>query len=495
MEDNNNIGELFRTKLAGLDKEPNDALWNAIEKDLDKRKKRKTLFWFFSSVVFIGILSAVLVLNQNNQDKNSDNNSKKETVLAKEIKQKDGIQGNKADKTSKSTSSNPLKITKNKSSESSETTSINKTRTEKLVKQSSKLIVSTEEKEEYEVIKKYKVIIKKNTTVTKVKKNSDTKTPVKPNKVVQKNSPKRNYTKKKNGLAETKKTAETTPSNKALETVDNNENVKKVTENEGSLLIKKADTIKEPTIHNTSKKKTTVKREFKKDSTNYVEELNPDFYFTVFYGPTIFGALAGESMINPSFTNLAKSHPITSFYGFYAKTMYNKIGFRAGISKINLEMLTRLNKNQMIQNYSNIELNSNTSVVTINNTFKGADEVDLIQKISFYELPLEFNYSILKNDKKFGLDFFSGFSLMIRDENSLYLSSNEIKNLNIGLQKNISSVNISYTLGLNLNYKLNKKFLIDFNPIFKYYPSLFKEQGNTSKPFSFSVQPGLTYKF
>ncbi len=494
MEDNKNIGELFRTKLAGLDKEPNDGLWNAIEKDLDKRKKRKTLFWFISSVAFIGILSFILVLNQNNQGKNSDNNLKKETVLAKEIKQKDGIQGNKADKTSKLNSSNPLKITRNKSSESSETTSLNKSRTEKLIKQSSKLIVSTDEKEEYEVIKKYKVVIKKTTTVTKVNKNSNTKTQIKPNKVVQKSSPKGNHIKKKSELAETKKTA-ASPSNKALDTVNSNESIKKITENEGSVLIKKTDTIKEPTIDNTSKKKTTVKREFKKDSTNYVEELNPDFYFTVFYGPTIFGSLSGESMINPSFTNLAKSHPITSFYGFYAKTMYNKIGFRAGISKINLEMSTRLNKNQMIQNYSNIELNSNTSVVTINNTFKGDDEVDLIQKISFYELPLEFNYSILKNDKKFGLDVFSGFSLMIRDENRLYLSSNEIKNLNIGLQKNISSVNISYTLGLNLNYKLNEKFLIDFNPIFKYYPSLFKEQGNTSKPYSFSVQPGLTYKF
>jgi hypothetical protein len=494
MENKKEIGEIFRTKLSNLDKMPNDNLWSSIEKDLDKRKKRRILFWFIPSIVMIGILSSVMVLNQNRQDTNCDTSSKKETVLAKEKKQKILIQAKKVDKTSKSTNSNPVLITKNKSSETSETTTIKKSRTEKLIKQSTKLIVSTDEIEEYEVIKKYKVVIKKTKIVTKINKKSNSKTPIKPNRVVQKNSKKGNYTKKGNRLTDTKKTSIAT-NKKTLDTINNNENIKKATENESSLLNKKADTIKEPLIDGNSKKKTTLKREYKEGSSNYEEELNPDFYLTIFYGPTIFGSLSGDSMINPSFTNLSKSHPITSFYGFYLKTMYNKIGFRAGISKINLEMSTRLNKNQMIQNYTNIELNSNTTVVTINNAFNGSEKVDLVQKFSYYELPLEFNYSIQKDESKIGLDVFSGFSVMIRDKNSIYLSSKEIKNLNIGFEKNVASLNISYNIGLNLNYKLNEKFQIDFNPIFKYYLSSFKEKDNTSKPYSFSIQPGLTYKF
>jgi hypothetical protein len=494
MENKKDIGEIFRMKLSNLDKMPSDDLWRAIEKDLDKRKKRRILFWFIPSILIIGILSSLIVLNQNKQEKNSGNNSKKETVLAKEKKQKNSISGKIVDKTSKLTNSNLKIIAKDKNSELRETTTIKKSRTEKLIKQSSKLIFSTDEIEEYEVIKKYKVVIKKTTIVTKTNKNLNSKTQIKPNVPVQKNTQKGNHTKKGNRLTETKITSKAT-NKKTLDTINNNEDIKKATENESSSLYIKVDTVKQPLIDTTSKKKITVKREYKKGLSYYGEKLNPNFYFTIFYGPTVFGSLSGGSMINPSFANLSKSHPITSFYGFYLKTMYNKIGFRAGISKINLEMSTRLNKSQIIQNYTNIELNNITTVVTINDTFNGSEKVDLVQKLSFYELPLEFNYTIQKDERKIGLDVFSGFSIMIIDKNSIYLSSKEVKKINIGFEKNISSLNISYNLGLNLYYNLNKKFQIDFNPIFKYYLSSFKEKDNSSKPYSLSIQPGLTYKF
>jgi hypothetical protein len=42
--------------------------------------------------------------------------------------------------------------------------------------------------------------------------------------------------------------------------------------------------------------------------------------------------------------------------------------------------------------------------------------------------------------------------------------------------------------------KLNDKFGLDINPLFKYYLSTFKENGD-AKPYSFSLQTGVNYKF
>ncbi|MNQ56499.1 hypothetical protein D3C85_706230 [compost metagenome] len=210
----------------------------------------------------------------------------------------------------------------------------------------------------------------------------------------------------------------------------------------------------------------------------------------IFYGPAIFGSLNSESMINPTLNNLSKSHPITSHYGIYVKNMYDRIGFRAGFSKINLKISTRLDQN-LITNFNNIALKSD---VNIQQTFGNSNNIDLVQKLSYYELPMEFNYAIIKNETKIGMDVFTGFSFLILDKNQLYLKSENVSMQHIGEAKNISGVNISYNLGLSISYKLNDKFGLDINPLFKYYLSTFKENGD-AKPYSFALQTGVNYKF
>lgn len=354
------------------------------------------------------------------------------------------------------------------------------------------MIVSTDEYEESEVIKKYKVVIQKNKTTSKINKNSNLEVVKKTHRSVAKKQIKqKNDLKKKKSL---KNNSKVVSNIKTLNIENNNTEIKQTNiETEKFLIPILTDTIKKININSNPKKNSIVKREYKKGSFSPEDEFKPNYYVSLFYSPTIFGSLTGESMLNPDLSNLSRSHPLTSFYGFYFKTMYNKIGFRVGVSKINLKISTRLKPNQLIPNYKNIELNSNNTAVSINNTFNGSKQVDLIQQLSFYELPMEFNYSIIKNESDLGIDIFSGFSTMILDQNILYLSSEQIKNLNIGYAKNISGVNISYNLGLGLNYKITEKFQLDFNPIFKYYLTSFKENNNP-KPYSFSIQSGLTYK-
>jgi hypothetical protein len=64
MEVKKDIGKAFREKLDSLDRQPGDALWNAISTDLDKQKKKKSpflwLYIFSSSLVAIMLMVYVL---------------------------------------------------------------------------------------------------------------------------------------------------------------------------------------------------------------------------------------------------------------------------------------------------------------------------------------------------------------------------------------------------------------------------------------------------
>ncbi|MBF4506670.1 hypothetical protein IRZ83_08315 [Flavobacterium sp. JLP] len=83
---------------------------------------------------------------------------------------------------------------------------------------------------------------------------------------------------------------------------------------------------------------------------------------------------------------------------------------------------------------------------------------------------------------------------MLLDKNQLFLESEKVAKQQIGEAKNISGINFSYNLGIGISYKLNDKFNLDINPLFKYYLSTFKESGD-AKPYSFSLQSGVSYKF
>jgi hypothetical protein len=520
MENRTEIGKAIKNKLADLDKSPNDFVWSKIETDLNKKRNKRILSWIIPSVIAVALLSTVLYFNLGAQDKaqKQEISTKKETnsgvsVQSNQISQDSDSKSNKvSDQLNQNPDSKPNQVSgqkpnqksspKQQKSEPDKVTTIKKSKTVKLVKESSKLVTSTNEYEEYEVVKKYKVIIKKEQVTTKpiklgaVKKTTkpsiskNTSTSVKTNKSLKGNSNKTTKPSKKNKTKKTKSNPFIAEKPKSTNT-QKDTLAPKNTENSPKTIETKIDTIaKMDSIK--VKRNTTPKREYKKTIYNtQKDESDPDFTVAIFYGPVISGSLNNASMISPSIDNLSKSHPITSHYGVYVKTMYDRIGFRAGFSKINLKTSTRLDKDQLIPNYTNIELKSQ---INIKETFSGSNEVDLLQKLSYYELPMEFDYAIKKDESKIGMDVFTGFSFLILDKNQLSLKSEKVSMQQIGEAKNISGVNFSYNLGIGISYKLNEKFNLDINPLFKYYLSSFKENGD-AKPYSFSLQSGVSYKF
>ncbi|TDW49798.1 hypothetical protein EV144_102221 [Flavobacterium sp. 270] len=489
MENRNEIGTTIKDKLALLDKKPSDKLWASIESDLNKKRKRRILFWLIPSLLTAVVLTSAFFFIEFDQEKDNLSNDKQKQITTQQNPSKVSI----TNTTSKVAVSKTKTNTKGTEEQSTETTTIKKSRTEKLIKESKKLILSTDEYEEYEVVKKYKVIVKKKQTTTTHKTSFPkiAKTTKKPYKA----PINKNKINKKKPLNKPKKSTPF-PATKATDSINDKIFSKEIGKSDKILpsITEEIKVTEKDSAVEKPKRQTTPKREYvKRDYPQQKESSDAEYSVSAFYGPALFGSLSNQSMVNPILSNRSKGHPITSHYGFYFKSMYNKLGFRVGVSKINLKITTSLDQNQLITNYNNITLKYYSSEM-INNEFKNSGPVDLEQKLSYYEMPLEFNYALKKDESPFGIEVFTGFSILILDDNKLFLSSDKIKNKQIGKVKSISETNLSYNLGLGLNYKLTEKIQLDFNPIFKYYLTTFNE-GNASKPYSLSIQSGVTYKF
>ncbi|WP_166922839.1 hypothetical protein [Flavobacterium poyangense] len=489
MDNRTEIGKIIKSKLAELDKTPSDFVWSKIETDLNKKRKRRMIYWAIPAIIAAFLFSTSLYVFSNFQD----TKQRQEANKTKESQ-------SKKVKTDQNSDPKSTLVQIQQKSEPDETTTIKRSKTIKLVKQSSKLITTTKEYKEYEVVKKYKVIVRTNHVVTKpvtpITANKKQKREVnkslavvgkvtQPSKKVSKKTPKA-LKSGNNKKTEKKSTAVEIP----LIKTDTEDPLKNTTPSEPLQIETKIDTV--PKTDTLNLKKKTKKREYKKtDYKNTKEDLHPDFTLSVLYGPALFGSLNSKSLISPTMDDLDKTHPITSHYGIYLKTMFNRIGFRTGFSKINLKITTRLDQNVLISNYDNIILKNQINTKEL---FKGSENVDLLQKLSYYEFPMEFYYAVKKDESKIAIDTFTGFSFLFLDKNELYMKSEKVSRQTIGEVKNISGVNISYDLGLELSYKLTDRFTLGINPIFKYYLSTFKENAE-AKPYSFSLQSGIGYKF
>ena len=159
MRKNNDLGKYISDKLDSINQSPREDLWDKIELDLEKKKKRRTLFLYFS-LLTIGIATTALFLNLDfNNSKVKETNPKINTPL---------------NETSESTTNTFINYTNDKETdyrEISKSDSITKSNFEQL--SNSKSIVSeTEDYIIYKEVSIYKIYKEKKTDV--IKKNTIT---------------------------------------------------------------------------------------------------------------------------------------------------------------------------------------------------------------------------------------------------------------------------------------------------------------------------------
>ena len=121
------------------------------------------------------------------------------------------------------------------------------------------------------------------------------------------------------------------------------------------------------------------------------------------------------------------------------------------------------------------------------------NNVKIIQNFDLFEIPLMVKYKIL--DKKLGINISGGLSPAYLINNNTILQVDEDK-YDIGNSSNLNTMIFNTSISLGLNYALSKKLALKMEPNFKYSLSPINKNSQFDyHPYYFSWFTGLSYKF
>ncbi len=185
-----------------------------------------------------------------------------------------------------------------------------------------------------------------------------------------------------------------------------------------------------------------------------------------------------------------------------AKNMDAEYAFDAG-------KVTYFSNNVQFEN-GNMAMNGTAGVIAFNSTPKGAelsgnfesvnDKTNLLvpggefsQVFEFLEVPLLVRYRIL--DARLGVELMTGVTTGFLVGNNAYID-NQYGLQNIGKTEDISTVNLSGTVGVGTSFALGKQLSLALEPRFNYYFNSINRNPDVSfKPYRIGIYTGLTYEF
>ena len=499
MENRQNIGKLFNDKLNNLDKEPGDAVWQSISEDLDKKKKRRILYFFFASMAAAALIGLGFYFSINGLDSVKSNMTPKSS-----IKNSVNHIAMPVDSSSTATTVDTIN-SQTQSYTQTDTVFKNKKTSRTKASVTKKLIRSTADTDEYEVVTRYKIYVKKTgrkTVTTKTTTVKNTVKGTKTKKVIAKKkigktaatvSKAKILTKKpyaKKVFQSKAKKAEPSEKENSQSTADKPEHVTQLdtTAIETTFETKAIDSciIAIPTSDTVNKKK---KREYKKSTIVPEKEKTMKIYLTAFAGPTYYNSISKGSSLLKAGTESTTKGNINYSFGVYGRVMFGEqFGLRIGLGKTTLGYTTRTPNPDKI---GNLYVNSSLYNGYFEEYFKDSGKIELTQKLEYFELPVE-AYYILQAGKKIGIDIFGGFSTYVLLNDSVKAESANRESISIGKSSNVSEAPFALNLGTVFNYKLNPNLQVDLSPVAQYQIGSFK-QDTGFRPFVFSIQTGLTY--
>jgi len=235
---------------------------------------------------------------------------------------------------------------------------------------------------------------------------------------------------------------------------------------------------------------------------------------STFAAPVFYKNIGNGNELSNQLSNNGTSSEVTLSYGVkIAYEISNRFKIRTGISKIDInqniqdisysptamsagfENISTVEDNVEIRDNSpetpdsglpNFGMNGDNSLST--SVFTPGE---INQQFGYIEIPLEIEYVLI--DNKFGLNIIGGGSSLFLDNNRVQLISGETKT-DLGEATNINSTSFSTNIGVGMDYKLNDKFSINVEPIFKYQINTFDKVDNV-QPVNFGVYSGISYRF
>ncbi|GEP49472.1 hypothetical protein FNO01nite_01440 [Flavobacterium noncentrifugens] len=507
MENKKDIGQAFKDRLNELETAPKDAIWQSIDRDLDKKRKRRIAFFLMSGATAFFILVCSIWLLKGNQKPEVSPAFQNESHL---ISTENTVQNPETDT-----------VFKNKILRKSQSTT------------SKKLVNSTEEVDEYEIVTRYKIYVKKTKNIilskkivwpnskktekennkkalpafskaskSKIQKNKKTGS----SKLFLKSGKFKSHSGKniKNGkhqkLANSKKNRVQSAKSKEKIAPNNTQNDKELTseipkqieETVSEILQQTAlDSACVETTDTVSKKKKRILKE-RPEAKPQQEENNDQVFISVYVGPEYYNTLSKSSPLLKNGINFDKKGSINLNYGMYVRGMYNeKLGLRFGIVKTDTKFTTTIQNDTgsawALSNTSIQDFNINED--TFKNYFSESEKIDLIQKVNYLEFPLE-AYYVIQDENKIGMDGFAGFSTYFLTQNKVFAASSSQSSIEIGEAKNMKKVGFSLNVGLILHYKLNDSLRLEAMPFLKYQV----KSADGFSPLMVSLQAGLSYK-
>jgi superfamily II DNA helicase RecQ len=447
MKNNKDIGEVVKDQLESYELTPGDHVWKGIQRDLDRKKKRKVLaFWLFGGGLLVGLLGGFWV----NYLTNDCDETTLETVVTinptlDRDKESYNSNSNESVRLHETTDSNDKDLDNDKLTENRE---------------SSNSVVSTGSKGSNLKLKQ-----SKSTTQNSNKNLSYY------------DFMKDNSTDSGTSSATQKSDYELLNSSSLVDMIELSE------------LEEISDSLVE-------KKKLREKKE--KEKSDNEEEKNQKnkkvgHWIYAYYAPTTLGKVSDREFLNPNFAQTSQHQQITSSFGAYYKLKIDKVTIKAGLAFINLSYLYDMEDfNTHPAAYQSISLNSNITPNQINDVIDNHENPEIKHNLSYYEIPLEIGIEFFRRNK-FSTDAIMSFSTLIKRKDELILSSSQFSNTNIGESENFRKSEFYLGIGLGFRYQLSERFNLNVNPILKTNSLTVFSDSPYPKAYIFQVQLGVSY--
>lgn len=447
--ENKNIDKFFQEKLKNLEATPTKRVWNNIETNLKKKKRRVLPIWWFSSGIAALLILGFLLFPSSNNTINTINKSP--IIIANPSFKTQDSNSKKTDSVFNAIKKEIIIVEENKASKKKHI--INKKQRE------TRFLLAEKPKKKIQDSKISKIENSVNKNILLSEKTIKENLNIKKKKI---------RIAKENVLSKTEKTSNLVETNKL-------KNSKK------EVLIAINKDKKEETLSNN--KTWTV--------SPVVAVINSNSF-------------SNSSPINKNLGNSTRGNNSYSYGIQVGYELNKKWTIQSGI---HLQEIIYSN-NQIAINptktsISNVVFNSGENYALQDISSEGFDssslslnsislDGNLTQSYGYIEIPVEIKYNVLEH-RNLKTELVAGFSSLFLNKNSVDLESSFFSQS--GKANNLNNLNFSGNLGVDFNYKFDKNWSLNFNPMFKTQLNTFNKNTNGFKPYFIGIYTGVNYKF
>jgi hypothetical protein len=505
MKNKKHIDKLFKDRFKDFEVSPSPEVWGSIQASLESRKKNRKIIPLFWKVGGVAALLALLftignsIYNASKVDTSVVTNNESIEQVESTHEKSPLIKDNLKESVDFATEESKSNVDKEMVENSSETKSANDVNREPIQKETNKASEVVSAKTSEKTQNKTKNIIKPDAQIIETHKealavasekhgNSE-----KVNKEsVESSNTNESLIKKEIDILEVAKT-EVTATEIQNEAIDTKPIGKQ------SIL----DAINE---QNALKAEDAVAQE--KNKTDNRWEVAPNF------APVYYSSLSEGSSLDQSFSDNSQSGDVNFSYGVQVSyAVSERLSVRTGISNVDLSYSTggvELGTGPVSSALSSVNYDGRQNVLTVldegtieaQNTNNGGfgtiiqkstnGTAELAQNISYYEVPLELKYAVIKT--KIGVNVIGGVSTMFLGDNDISVTAGDFSST-LGEANNLSTVSFTTNIGLGVDYKISKKFKFNVEPMFKYQLNPYSDSSVDFQPYYIGVYTGLSYKF